>query len=101
MTQCDISCHVVHLRIYFPNFKTRQGPDHFLLCPDMENHGIKQGVLTFSHDCICGEMTVFNPHSGPLSKMTWFYGVSPFWLVCNRIIEFTLQFVLLSTDSSA
>ncbi len=29
----------------------------YFLCPDMENHGIQYGVLTFSHDCM------YNIHS--------------------------------------
>ncbi len=49
------------------NCKTCQGL--FLLCADTENCGIQEGVLTFSHDCMCG---IFNPHSDPLSERTWF-----------------------------
>ncbi len=55
---CKLSC-VVHLRLYFPYFKTSQGPDFFLLCPDTEKQGIQEGVLTFSHDCVCVYIYVY------------------------------------------
>ncbi len=41
MTWCDLACVVVHLRFYFTNSKACQEPDDFLLCPDMENHGLE------------------------------------------------------------
>ncbi len=43
-----MSCVFVHLRFYFPNFKTSQGPDDLLLllCSDMEN--IDLDVLFFT-----------------------------------------------------
>ncbi len=47
----------------------RPAKDFFLLCADTENCGIQEGVLTFSHDCMCG---IFNAHSDPLSERTWF-----------------------------
>ncbi len=34
-----MSCVVVHLRFYFPNFKNEL--IYFLLCPDKENYGIQ------------------------------------------------------------
>ncbi len=60
-----MSCDVVHLRCYFPNFKTCQGPDNFLLCPDTENHGI---LYTVSHK------SEYTPHISAINLVYIFKG---------------------------